>query len=128
MAFDWSDFLSLAEMLRSSKGDAERRTAVSRAYYAAFHAARRYMKANHPEVELPREGEAHARVWTEVEKHDQKAGADGFRLRKQRNWADYDLASRNWANEANSAVLQAGALIRRLAPAPSVPTLPDPSS
>jgi hypothetical protein len=41
MAFAWADFLALARRL-SSGNEAEQRTAVSRAYYAAFNVAKEW--------------------------------------------------------------------------------------
>jgi uncharacterized protein (UPF0332 family) len=38
---NWRDFLSLATRLATGATEADWRTAVSRAYYAAFHVARR---------------------------------------------------------------------------------------
>ncbi len=39
MAFDWNNFLVLAEELGARADDASRRTAISRAYYFAFNLA-----------------------------------------------------------------------------------------
>jgi uncharacterized protein (UPF0332 family) len=42
--FSWKDFLKVAEDLSlSSQDEAKRRTAISRAYYAAFCAARKHL-------------------------------------------------------------------------------------
>jgi hypothetical protein len=39
-AFDWTEFLDLADDLAGRRGDpAAKRTAISRAYYASFHLA-----------------------------------------------------------------------------------------
>jgi uncharacterized protein (UPF0332 family) len=40
---NWRDFLSLAARLGADTTEADWRTAVSRAYYAAFHAARQLL-------------------------------------------------------------------------------------
>jgi len=40
---NWRDFLSLAAQLAGDMAEADWRTAVSRAYYAAFHVARRLL-------------------------------------------------------------------------------------
>jgi hypothetical protein len=40
---NWRDFLSLATRLAAATTEADWRTAVSRAYYAAFHVARRLL-------------------------------------------------------------------------------------
>lgn len=50
MAFDWSQFLELAKILKAlggrSNSDAALRSSVSRAYYAAFCSARNYVRDN----------------------------------------------------------------------------------
>ena len=50
MAFDWSGYLAVARFLASGEGhppeEAARRSAVSRAYYAAFGSALRYAANN----------------------------------------------------------------------------------
>ena len=44
--FDWTGFLTLAERLATDTGDeAAQRTAISRAYYAAYHAAASFVRA-----------------------------------------------------------------------------------
>ncbi len=40
---NWRDFLSLAARLAADTTEADWRTAASRAYYAAFHAARQLL-------------------------------------------------------------------------------------
>jgi uncharacterized protein (UPF0332 family) len=42
MTFDWNEYLRLAQSLAEDEGDAARRSAVSRAYYAAFNRARAF--------------------------------------------------------------------------------------
>jgi uncharacterized protein (UPF0332 family) len=59
--FEWIDFLELAEDLAARQHDeAAARTAISRAYYAAFHAGRGYLvRAGIP---LDRSRNAHLQV------------------------------------------------------------------
>ena len=98
MTFDWADFLKLAEgLLRdpNSLGPAEAslRSAISRAYYAAFHAALRlecakggYASGGYgtDHVTLPR----HLQASTDVARR--QVGVDLDRLRLNRRQADYD--------------------------------------
>lgn len=54
MAFDWNDYLTIAETFKtdtdgqteSNSVEAKRRVAISRAYYAMFHLAVNYAKTN----------------------------------------------------------------------------------
>jgi uncharacterized protein (UPF0332 family) len=96
MPFVWRDYWVLAnavaiDQLPSGRLEAKRRTAISRAYYAAFHAA----KAVVPWTELSGTGEDHRIVseWLRNNGTDQglvQAGRDLERLRVLRNRADYD--------------------------------------
>ena len=66
--FAWSEYLTLAQHLAQQEDEASQRTAISRAYYAAFHVARRHVAHAHPEVMLPRHGAVHDVVWTTLER------------------------------------------------------------
>lgn len=46
MSFDWREYLNLASILSGNADEASQRTAISRAYYAVFHAATLHAKAN----------------------------------------------------------------------------------
>jgi hypothetical protein len=54
------DFLALAARLSASSGEAERRSAVSRAYYGVFHIARQVIEACG--VTCPESAEAHDKI------------------------------------------------------------------
>jgi uncharacterized protein (UPF0332 family) len=94
MSFEWSEFLSLAEALAAleTNREASFRTAISRAYYAAFGMARQGLRsvrlatrqsaAEHGEVAA-----FYAARYGET--GEQVASALG-RLRNRRNAADYD--------------------------------------
>lgn len=96
MSFDWTQFLVLARQLvgdgTAHPGEeAKRRTSISRAYYAAFSAARRMAAASH---RIPRTGEAHRAVpqWfkTAASKTKQRVAVNLERLRDDRRRADYE--------------------------------------
>lgn len=94
MTFDWQDYLALAQRLATEPDDASRRSAVSRAYYAAFHAARLYLATVHG-VHTPDRGDVHAFVWSELRRPGRSrselaAAHHGDRLRVDRRKADYD--------------------------------------
>ncbi len=93
MAFDWSRFLVLAEELGRRRNDAAAlRTAISRAYYAAFCSAR--LRLRQDGVPIPSTSVAHRLVWNhyinENAQHWRAIGIAGERLRRARNRADYD--------------------------------------
>lgn len=93
MAFDWAEHLVLAEELAGrSTNEASLRSAVSRAYYAAFCTARNRLLREGEDI--PKTGEAHITVWTRYRESDRKdrrdIGITGDRLRRTRNKADYD--------------------------------------
>lgn len=60
MTFDWVDFLNLANSLSSKADESSKRSAISRAYYAAFCSARDRLTASG--IDVPRTGKAHERV------------------------------------------------------------------
>lgn len=93
MAFDWLQFLELAKELAARDDEASARSAISRAYYAAYHWARDYV-AQELAVTVPK-SEAHQAVWDALTQHGRKreelsAGAGGKRARVMRNQADYE--------------------------------------
>jgi uncharacterized protein (UPF0332 family) len=89
------DFLHLAQSLLSGSTEAEWRSAVSRAYYAAFHVARDLLL--HCQFAVPRGEQAHGYLWLRLSNASAAAviaaGRDLKSVRSSRNWADYDLGS-----------------------------------
>lgn len=90
---DGRKFLDLAQQLAVGTTEAEWRTAVSRAYYGAFHEARRLLRGLG--FVVPRAERAHAHLWLRLSNCSvaqiELAGADLNRLRRERNTADYDV-------------------------------------
>ena len=90
---DGRDFLHLANSLLSGSTQAEWRTAISRAYYAAFHVARELLL--NCQFSVPRGEQAHAYLWLRLSNSSHagviSAGRDLKAVRSSRNWADYDL-------------------------------------
>jgi uncharacterized protein (UPF0332 family) len=86
-------FLTLAARLTSGTEEADWRTAVSRAYYAAFHAARSLL--TDLGFTVPREERAHKylsfRLTNAQVGRSARVGLDLDNLRTERNRADYDL-------------------------------------
>lgn len=93
--FDWENFFVLALHLRERGDSASQRSAISRAYYAAFHAARTYLIDVHHES-VP-SFQAHAFVWDWFTSNrpgrirlETKIGHNGKKLRARREDADYE--------------------------------------
>jgi uncharacterized protein (UPF0332 family) len=98
MSFAWVEYLTLAEVLvrqRDTLADAEAccRAAISRAYYAAYCAARNHAR----DVEggaFAQTGDDHRRVLVHYRRAadplHQEIGEVLFRLRRHRAQADYD--------------------------------------
>lgn len=88
--FDWDDFLRLGERLANETDDeASQRTAISRTYYAAYHAAAAFARAQG----LIAGSHTHRRVWgafaRQADSDRATVGALGDRLRQRRQLADY---------------------------------------
>jgi hypothetical protein len=101
------DFLVLAKVLGSCAGEAERRTAISRAYYGAFHLACELVRGCG--VTLPNKTpDAHEKIpWCLQQSQNAGLAATSAKLsslRQMRNLADYDLANRTPATAKNVAV------------------------
>jgi hypothetical protein len=90
--FDWRSFLVLAERLAAQSADEDvLRTAIGRAYYAAFAVARNRLRDH----DCWRSGrDPHTRVWATYRNSNnlncQRIGDRGFNLRDRRHRADYD--------------------------------------
>jgi len=89
---DFRDYLSVAEGLAKGTAEGEWRSASSRAYYAAFHVARRLLLALN--FRVPQADRAHGYLWLRLSNaavgEVKKAGSLLNDLRRERNRADYD--------------------------------------
>jgi uncharacterized protein (UPF0332 family) len=98
-------FLTLAMQLSQSADEARLRTAVSRAYYAAFHVARSYLAD--AGIAIPSSEHVHKKLAMALANAGHPALTEASRhvsnLRADRNEADYDLDSTMWS--ARSAAL-----------------------
>jgi uncharacterized protein (UPF0332 family) len=96
MSFEWSDFLAVADALLVAAPDVHReaslRTAISRAYYAAFGVARHGARATR--LATRRSAAEHGEVAAFYAKQYGERGEQVAivlgRLRNRRNAADYD--------------------------------------
>lgn len=107
---DWAGYLALAERLANETGEAELRSAVSRAYYSAYNDARRYVRNKSPG--FSGKDDQHWLVWDWFGEEPGQAAQIatlGSGLRKKRNEADYKVYSEmpNLKYEATQAVQKA---------------------
>jgi uncharacterized protein (UPF0332 family) len=93
------DFLSLADRLSADSSQACQRSALSRAYYAAFHAAKELIESCG--LRFPSTNEAHAKLpmcLAQSGDHELKVVEVKLRsLRQHRNGADYELDNPRYA-------------------------------
>ena len=84
---------ALADALVQGGGEVDHRAAVSRAYYAAFHKARRLLRGLG--FRVPHGDQAHAYLWLRLlncgDAQTELAGSNLNALRRDRNFADYDV-------------------------------------
>lgn len=119
------DFLLVAEDLLEEARQADWRSAVSRAYYAAFlTAVELFREAG---FEVPPDAAGHAYVYRRLNNcgRDEIAEAAQFlwNLRRSRNWADYRLSMRLDLRPAVDAVAEARAFVGALKELVEVPAV-----
>ena len=107
------DFLTQAQRLVSLAGKEDWRSAVSRAYYSAFHVAREFMEDLG--FTVPQADRAHGYLWLRLQNCGEPSlvqlGRDLQELRRQRNFADYDLNRPYRHSDAQREDLRAAGLI-----------------
>jgi uncharacterized protein (UPF0332 family) len=110
------DFLPLARQLIGMSGEAARRSAVSRAYYAAFHVARDLLAGLG--FTTPRADRAHEYLYRRLNNSGlapvRVAANQLHDLRARRNQADYDVPIPFSAALASSQVAAAAYVIQAL--------------
>jgi len=121
---NWRDFLSLAARVAADTTEADWRTAVSRAYYAAFHTARQVLTDLN--FTVPRADRAHQylvfRLSNCGESAVEQAGRDLETRRRLRNRADYDDFPAVTQPQAAAAVRLAEGIIQVFDSARQKPT------
>ncbi len=116
MPFDWPEYLELAKDLAGlqSSGysrEAAERSAVSRAYYAAFGQARNYAMQN---LNFQPGGTAadHGTLRNCLRRSKPQVAADLNRLRQWRNACDYDASVPNLSQLVRNSITLAGNIIQ----------------
>jgi len=96
MAFDWREFFLLAHELRNEPAESKQRTAIGRAYYYAYHAAKVEAKKlgfNEDDPSLRNMG-LHQRLWRWCLNHNNPdmvtLGDAGNTLKARRTSVDYN--------------------------------------
>ena len=121
MSFDWLDYIGLAEELAGqgkavSSQESRLRSAVSRAYYAAFCKAGNRLR-DQEDTKLP-PFDVHRFVWDQFKNSDSAArreiGTNGDRLKKDRVKADYDDTIPNVASLTVKALRLSSQILNRL--------------
>ena len=114
--FDWHEFLDLARQLEaSSLNEAVLRTAISRAYYAAYHRASRHVRV--AQLAPTTKRLTHELVWSLfAESSDERyrdVGDRGVELKLERIRADYNARyPGDLAKSARKAIDVSEAIIR----------------
>jgi uncharacterized protein (UPF0332 family) len=110
------DFLAVADRLARGTNDGEWRTAVSRAYHAAYHVAHKLL--TDCRFVVPYGERAHAYLWQRLSNAGDtsvaKAGRTLDVLRRDRNRADYDLWRTIRHADVVSLVQEAKAIVQSL--------------
>jgi uncharacterized protein (UPF0332 family) len=90
---DETGFLELADELSTGTRQAEWRTAISRAYYAAFHKARTLLRQSGFRIPVAENAHAYLSLRLSNSGHPdvEDAGRNLNHLRRVRNWADYEI-------------------------------------
>ncbi|MBS3908737.1 MAG: hypothetical protein KGZ93_03815 [Actinobacteria bacterium] len=124
MAFNWSEYLALAQELpkkSSSSGnmEAKLRSAISRAYYAAYCKSRNHMQhkdmKSFPSYKVNKHDFVKQHFLNDTDKARKSIGANLDRLREERNKADYDNSFKgNLLNTTQKSISQTQKLFSKL--------------
>ncbi len=119
-----ADFLALAARLAAASSEAEWRTGTSRAYYAAFHAARDLFQ--NLGFRVPHADQAHHYLYVRLHNSGNvplvSAADTLLELRRRRNQADYDFHLAHSQGMATGLVSVASRVTQAVAVASSEPT------
>lgn len=112
-AFDWTQYLVFAKELSGRTDEAALRSAISRAYYAAFNRARAYCIAKGIPVPESLDNTSHKAVWDALSNRGRTlAGAhsNGTRLKRKRVDADYKPEIENLNDVVQQAITESDAV------------------
>ena len=122
--FNWNEYLNLATTLSGNADEASQRTAISRAYYVAFHAATLHAKPNGYAER------SHGRLWkmyaADADPNARRISALGNQMKRARDDADYVSAVPRVADVMNQQLAAANAFTALLAQVPETSPQPLP--
>lgn len=122
--FDWTKYLDLAKNLSTSSEEALLRSAISRAYYAAFNQARDYCISH--DIYIPRSTDSHQVVWNAFlgqGRHLRGVHKNGDLLRARRVKADYEADPiTRLSDEVKQAIHESELVLSYLSSATSTPS------
>lgn len=130
MSFVWQEYGELATWLLAERNDeASQRTVISRAYYAAYHAASQVVRSH--ELCPPTQHLTHWLVWRLIRSSGLSNGVNaaklGIELRDSRVWADYwNPFPRDLGEEADKAIANSTTIITLLRETATDPSDPGP--
>jgi uncharacterized protein (UPF0332 family) len=114
--FNWYEYLNLAKILSANGDEASLRTATSRAYYAAFHAATLHAKQNGYAER------SHGRRWkmysSDAGLNARRISALGNQMKKSREDADYVAAVPRISDIVTQQLANANTFVALLAQVP----------
>jgi uncharacterized protein (UPF0332 family) len=109
MAFDWSEYLNLAEQLSRCADEASHRSSISRAYYFVYHLA--HSRAVAKKYRRSEDETSHKSLWHYYDRNNNQecrtVALLGQRLLQRRNRADYEDTFARVNEEAVSVLLDA---------------------
>jgi uncharacterized protein (UPF0332 family) len=124
--FDWNQYLNLAAILSAKADEASQRTAISRAYYAAFHAATLHAKPNGYTER------SHGRLWkmysSDPNLNARRISALGNQMKKAREDADYLAAVPRITDIVTQQLADANSFVALLSQVPAASHQPLPPS
>ncbi len=123
-AFDWTNYLLIARQLaEQSADDAALRSAVSRAYYAAYNSALNYCNGN--SILIVKNKGSHEDLWDAFLSQNSlqllSVQAKGDRLRKRRTDADYKPNVSGWGSTAEQSLQDSHDILKALGYNPPPP-------
>ena len=115
MSFRWEEYFILAKELSQKGSEAATRSAISRAYYAAYHVARRHPGSKGATAT---QSGSHGAVWRALressDKNWRKAGNQGRDILENRHKADYDDVVPELVRKMHSTIRMTEEILRLL--------------
>ena len=113
-AYNWSEYLRLATDLSRNPDEASHRSSISRAYYSVYHIASARAVANGYVDQ-----KSHVELWKLYDRNAsrdcKRLAAMGFRMKKERVDADYEIAAKRIPDRMNQQLIVANTFLTRLA-------------